>query len=249
MYSDILDILDAWGFILKENVMLTVLFHLEALLVVQFVHYLDDFLWVHKNFLVCLNTCKLVKETSEEIGLPLAPEKFVEPTQSITFLGLVLDLVHMAIAIPEDKRERIERQLLGIIQAKKTTVKQIQALAGSLNFITRAVPHGCLFMQKMYNLVAGLKPNWHVSITVEVKRDCHMWLHFIRDYGGWTQNRTPQTPMVMLYTDAATTEDLGWSAWWDTHWTWDQWDSEFIQQESPSIDYRELFVVLVAIWI
>ena len=208
--------------------MLTVLFHLEALLVVQFVHYLDDFLWVHKNFLVCLNTCKLVKETSEEIGLPLAPEKFVEPTQSITFLGLVLDLVHMAIAIPEDKCERIERQLLSIIQAKKTTVKQIQALAGSLNFITRAVPHGCLFMQKMYNLVARLKPNWHVSITAELKRDCHVWLHFIRDYGGWTQIRTPQTPMVMLYTDAATTEDLGWGAWWDTHWTWDQWDSEFI---------------------
>ena len=123
---------------------------------VCFVHYLDDFLWVHKNFLVCLNTCRLVKETSDEIGLPLAPEKFVELTQSITFLGLVLDSLCMVIAIPEDKHKRIEKQLLDIIQAKKITVKQIQALAGTLNFITRAVPHGHRFMQKMYNLVAGL---------------------------------------------------------------------------------------------
>ena len=93
-------------------------------------------MWVQRNFLVCFNTCTLVKETSDEIGLPLTPEKFVELTQSITFLGLVLDSVHMAIAIPEDKHERIEKQLLEIIQSKKTTVKKIQALAGSLNFIT-----------------------------------------------------------------------------------------------------------------
>ena len=180
---------------------------------VHFVHYLDDFLWVHKNFIIFLNTCRVVKDTSEEIGLPLAPEKFVKPTQSITFLGLVIDSVHMAIAIPDDKHTKIEKQLCNLLQAKKTTVKQVQALAGSLNFITRAVQHGHPFMQKMYDLVAGLKPNWHVSISAEVKRDCHMWLCFLQEYGGWTQIHTPQTPMVMLFTDAATTEDLGWGAW------------------------------------
>ena len=125
----------------------------------------------------------------------------------------MLDSVCMAIAILRDKQERIEKQLLEVIQSKKTTVKKIQALAGSLNFITRAVPHGRPFMQKMYDLVAGLQLNWHVSVTSKVKRDCHMWLRFIRGYGGWTQIRTPQTPMVLLYTDAATMADLGWGAW------------------------------------
>ena len=38
---------------------------------VDFIHYLDDFLWVHRNFLVCFNTCRVIKDTSEEIGLPL----------------------------------------------------------------------------------------------------------------------------------------------------------------------------------
>ena len=180
---------------------------------IHFVHYLDDFLWVHRNFKVCLNIASVVKETSAEIGLPLVPEKFVEPTQSLTFLGLVLDSVCMVVAIPKDKQERIEKQLLEVIQSKKTTVKKIQSLAGSLNFITRAVPHGRPFTQKMYDLVAGLQLNWHVSVTSEVKRDCHMWLRFIRGYGGWTQIHTPQTPMVLLYTDAATMADLGWGAW------------------------------------
>ena len=158
---------------------------------VCFIHYLDDFLWVHKNFIVCVNTSKVVKETSAEIGLPLAPEKFVEPTQSLTFLGLVLDSVRMAVAIPRYKQDKIEKQLLEMISAKKTTVKKVQALAGSLNFITRVVPHGRPFMQKMYDLVADLKPNWHISVTNDVRSNCHMWLHFIRDYGGWTQILTP----------------------------------------------------------
>ena len=56
-------------------------------------------------------------------------------------------------------------------------------------------------------------------------------------------------PMVLLYTNAFTTADLGWGAWWDTHWIWDQWDSEFIWRESPSIDYLEMFAVVVANWI
>ena len=91
---------------------------------------------------MCVNTSRVVKETSAEIGLPLAPEKFVEPSQSLTFLGLVLDSVHMAVAIPKDKQDKIKKQLIEMITAKKTTVKKIQALAGILNFITRAVPHG-----------------------------------------------------------------------------------------------------------
>ena len=28
---------------------------------IHFVHYLDDFLWVHRNFIVCLNTATVVK--------------------------------------------------------------------------------------------------------------------------------------------------------------------------------------------
>ena len=137
---------------------------------VHFIHYLDNFLWVHRNFIVCVNTSRVVKETSAEIGLPLAPEKFVEPTQSLTFLGLVFDSVRMAVAIPKDKQDKIEKQLLEMITSKKTTVRKVQALAGSLNFITRVVPHGRPFMQQMYDLVAGLQPNQYISISSEVKR-------------------------------------------------------------------------------
>ena len=57
----------------------------------------------------------------------------------------------------------------------KCKVKTVQVLAGHLNFVTRAVPHGNPFSRKMYDLIAGIKPHWHISITKEVKRDLCIW--------------------------------------------------------------------------
>ena len=38
---------------------------------VCFIHYLDDFLWVHKNFIVCVNTSKVVKENISRNRTPV----------------------------------------------------------------------------------------------------------------------------------------------------------------------------------
>ena len=75
-----------------------------------------------------------------------------------------------------------------------------------------------------------------------------MWRRFIQEYGGWTNIMTPDTPVVHVFTDAATTEVLGWGAWWDMAWMWDKWDPHFMQQHQPSIDFLELFAILVAVY-
>ena len=141
----------------------------------HFVHYLDDYLWVHKHYVVCLSMCKAVKRISQDIGLPLAPTKFMGPAQTLEFLGLTIDTVRMAVAIPQDKMSKILQELQEVLQCSKCKVKKIQSLAGRLNFITKAVPHGKLFSRKVYDLIAGMKPHWHVNITREVKRDLIMW--------------------------------------------------------------------------
>ena len=174
-----------------------------------FVHYLDDYLWVHKQFIVCMSACNIVQQVAEEVGLPLAPEKFVWPTQKLDFLGLTIDTVRMAMAIPQDKCEAILREIDNLTLLSKCKVKQVQALAGRLNFVTRAVPHGRPFSRKLYRMIAGMRPHWHVSITKEVKRDLLMWKRFIQEYGGWTNITTPETPVLHVFTDAATTQDLG----------------------------------------
>ena len=151
---------------------------------IRFVHYLDDYLWVHRQFIMCMSACHAVQQVAGEVGLPLTPEKFVWPTQKLEFLGLTINTVRMAVAIPQDKREAILREIENLLQVQKCKVKQVQALAGRLNFVTRAVPHSHPFSRRLYHMIAGMRPHRHVSITNEVKRDLVMWKCFIQEYGG-----------------------------------------------------------------
>ena len=121
---------------------------------------------------------------AEDIGLLLTLSKFVWPTQSLDFLHLTVDFIRMAVAIPADKAERILQDIQELLQLSKCKVKTVQVLAGHLNFITRVVPHGHPFSRKMYDLIAGMKPHWHICINKAVKRDLCIWKKFITEYGG-----------------------------------------------------------------
>ena len=214
-----------------------------------FVHYLDDYIWGSRLFAICQAAFNTVVSTSQEIGLPLAPEKMVPPCQVIDFLGLTIDTIRMAIAIPQDKRDQILSELQDLLQLKKTSVQHMQRIAGRLNFITKAVPHGRPFSQRFYDAIAGLKQNWHVSVTNEIKQDVSMWCRFIQDYGGSTPIRMPGMQQVHIFTDATAAVALGWGAWSGTAWMYDTWDPQFMERYNPSIDFLELYAVVVAVWV
>ena len=190
-----------------------------------------------------------MKQVAQEIGLPLAEDKFFGHVQVLEFLGLTIDSIRMAVAIPSDKATSILQDIQVVMRSKKCRVKQLQALAGRLNFITKAVPHGCPFSRRIYDMFAGMKPHWHVSITAELHKDLQMWSRFIREYGGWTPILLPESPRIHLFTDAATTETLGWGAWWGIAWAWDTWDPVFMCSSKFSIDFLELFAVFVVVWL
>ena len=190
-----------------------------------------------------------MRQVAQEIGLPLAEDKFFGPAQVLEFLGLTIDSIRMAVAIPSDKVNSILQDIQVVIHAKKCRVKQLQALAGRLNFITKAVPHGHPFSRRIYDMFSDMKLQWHVTITTELKKDLQMWTKFIQEYGGWTPILLPTMPVINLFTDAATTETLGWGAWWGTAWAWDTWDPVFMRSFNLSIDFLELFAVVVAVWI
>ena len=98
-------------------------------------------------------------------------------------------------------------------------------------------------------MFAGMKPHWYMSITTELCKDLQMWSRFIQEYEGWIPILLPETPILHLFTDAATTETLGWGAWWGMVWAWDIWDPVFMCSSTLSIDFLEMFAVVVVVWI
>ena len=177
---------------------------------VPFVHYLDDYLWGHINKRHYQLAFDTVQSTVQDIGLPLSPEKLVLPTQFIHFLGLGIDTVKWLVVVLEDKRADIVNMLNTTMVAKKVTVKHLQALAGKLNFITRAVPQGRVFSTRIYQEFKDLRQKWHISVTKELRKDLQMWLCFLQHFRGCSPISVPSNPVVEIYTDASANANLGW---------------------------------------
>ena len=50
-----------------------------------------------------------------------------------------------------------------------------------------------------------------------------------------------------MYSDASRNFRLGFGAYCGTEWSFGQWDYEFCQDKQPSIEYLELFAVVVGV--
>ena len=114
-------------------------------------------------------------------GLPLAEDKFFGPSQVLEFLGLTIDSIRMVVAIPQDKAASILKEIQQVMGSKKCHVKELEALAVHLNFMTKAVPHGHPFSRRLYDMFASMKPHWHVAVTAELRKDFQMWKRFIQE--------------------------------------------------------------------
>ena len=89
--------------------------------------------------------------------MPVAEEKTLGPTQFLEYLGLLLNLLDLTLQIPEDKRvkniEKIDIVISAFWERKTITCKEIQKVAGSLNFICAAIPAGKVFIADLYKLL------------------------------------------------------------------------------------------------
>ena len=92
----------------------------------------------------------------EMIGMPVAKEKTLRPTALLEYLGLILNFVAQCLEIPEKKRVKclslVQKIIAAYTQKKRLTVKVIQQMAGSLNFICQALPAGRPFLASLYRL-------------------------------------------------------------------------------------------------
>ena len=149
-------------------------------------NYLDDYLIQSISSTKCNWIVHEFMRISHDIGLPMAAKKTEWATRQITFLELLLDGFQLRMMIPEDKRKKA-LDLVGIfLSKKKATVREIQVLAGTLNFLNKAIHPGRPFMRRMYTKYAHiadkgcqLKPHYHVRLDDEFRKDCKIWETFL----------------------------------------------------------------------
>ena len=105
-------------------------------LIIWVVNYLDDFLFIHWRKLMCDEAIREFLELCSWLGIKIAMEKTEWGTTKIVFLGILLDGDNLILAIPEEKRLRAINMIKFLISKRKATCKELQRLAGYLNFLT-----------------------------------------------------------------------------------------------------------------
>ena len=126
---------------------------------------------------------KIFTDLSHYLNVPIVTEKTEWACQICVFLGILIDGGHQVLSIPEEKRLRATNLLTAISSKQKATVKDLQKLAGYLNFITKAIFPGRTFTRHMYAkfqvAALKLKPHHHITLDREFKSDVAVWLKFL----------------------------------------------------------------------
>ena len=103
--------------------------------------------------------------------------------------------------------------------------------------------------------VVLMKPYHHIKLDREFKSDCGIWLKFLND-GNLVKivNRPmididmfQSSVQIQFFTDASAAVELGYGFIYGTRWTYGQWETGFINEDKPSIEFLELYALCAGI--
>ncbi|KAM9943638.1 hypothetical protein ACTFIT_001927 [Dictyostelium discoideum] len=107
---------------------------------VSVIAYLDDLLIVGSTKEECLSNLKKTMELLIKLGFKLNLEKSVlEPTQSITFLGLQIDSVSMKLLVPKEKKKSVIKEIRNFLKLDCCSPRKLAGLKGKLIALKDAV--------------------------------------------------------------------------------------------------------------
>ena len=105
----------------------------------EITNYLDDFLFIAITIWICNRMVRIFLDLCEQVNCPISDEKTEWATQLIVFLGILMNGKLLKLLVPEEKRFKAINLIQEVMQKKKVTIKEIQKLTGTLNFLNRAI--------------------------------------------------------------------------------------------------------------
>ena len=189
------------------------------------------------------------------MDIPLAFDKLVGPTTTITFLGIEIDSVSKTIKLPPDKFADLITKLRLWKLKIKCTKRELLSLIGSLSFACKVVKPGRLFLRRLIELSTSVsRLGHHISLNGEARKDIQWWLDFVPSWHGveFIQELSISNFDLELATDASS---LGIGAIFGKHWFAHPL-SDFCkisclqQREGDPFDINlwELFALVVAVF-
>ena len=173
---------------------------------VEFViHYLDDFLIVTSaDTNQGEHALRILLESFEQLGLPVAWEKLEGPSTCLTFLGFELDTKSMETRLPNHKLEEVRREVQLWMGRKSATRKELESVVGKLAHVSRVVKPGKTFLRHLFELLSvAQKAHHHVQLGAVACSDLLWWCIFMEQWNGVSIIHHPLVSPVGIWTDAS----------------------------------------------
>ena len=146
-------------------------------------NYLDDFLFMVLNVQLCNKMMNTFLEVCQQIGCPISDDKTSGEQILLCFLEyMLLNGRAYIVSVLHDKVTKALILLQWAISKKKVTIKFIQQLTGTLNFLKRAIVPGRAFTRGMYAKLKLtnakgelLKQHHHIWLSKDFTQDCKVW--------------------------------------------------------------------------
>ena len=164
--------------------------------------YLDDFLIVDRTREECQQASDALFQLLLDLGFQVSPTKLVPPCQQLTFLGVQINTVTLELSLPQKKLEEMKAVVASFVNHKRATKRQLQQLAGKLNWACRVVYGGRTFLCRILNCMNAMLSNRaKYYLTPEFRKDVFWWHNFLQVFNG-KRLLLNKLPIVDTKTDA-----------------------------------------------
>lgn len=210
------------------------------------VAYLDDFLILSESEHDCWTAFWELITLLGRLGLTVNWNKVVYPCQRLTYLGIEIDSKRRQLRLPDHKLRDIRALLSQTLAKSKVTKRELQSLAGKLNFAARVVYGGRTFLRRIIDALNTLTRPYHRKrMTQTMRNDLLWWVDFMETFNGRTFFvSTKPTLTAEFSTDASL---VGGGGHYQRDWFYVNWQSDFPHLQSCHINELELFTVLLAL--
>jgi hypothetical protein len=166
----------------------------------------------------------------------------VDPTTSVTFLGIEIDSSTMELRLPADKLSLLRLELDNFKVHKRASKKQLQSLDGKLNWASAVIQGGRVFLHRIIDCITSLKRDWHkILLKGEVLAVISWWRKFMAKFNGKSL-LLDKLAITSICTDAC---HIGAGGYYQDDWFYANWVVDFPFANNLHINELEAFSVVL----
>ena len=206
--------------------------------------YLDDFFIKANTFQDCLNALNLAIALLRKLGFHINWKKVTDPSTRITFLGIEIDSTSMCLRLPDIKLQHVREELSRFESRKRASKKQLQSLAGKLNFCASVVFGGRVFLRRIIDSINSLKADNHkMKLSAGIRADISWWQSFMTTFNGKSMLLDRQH-IQSVFTDSCT---VGAGGVYEGDWFYINWDIDWPLVSQLHINSKEILAAYLAV--